>query len=208
MKKILFAIAMLLCTTSLLKAQEEDWSFPVKYSGQRPVISDFVSAIMSQEDIGECLGEMRGNWELYLAGKPLPKDRSIVVDVKNGYVFYEATYREEGEPVYRDCIEFCYWNGSDGRHKVVAGNIVCTRDGVPYMGQYAGEYFYMYDGKTRRMVQTNSEDLGIEVPYPDDMEWYTVKLPRTGKTVEYKFHTPSGDTLMAYTWNGSTFVEK
>ena len=209
MKKILFAAVFLLCVPSFLMAQEEeDWSILVKYSGQRPTITDFVSAFLTPEDIGESLGEMSGNWNLYLAGKALPKDHSFVVDTKNGYVRYDVTFpHEEGEYVYHDFIEFCYWNCADGKHKIVAQNTVSTQDGVPFMGQYTGLSFFQYDNSTRRMVPVYSGDLGIDVEFPEDAEWFTNKLPQTGKTIEYLFHSPSGETRRSFTWNGSKFVE-
>ena len=209
MKRILFTAVLLLCTLPLLRAQEEeDWSFPVKYSGPRPTITDFVSAILSPEDIGESLGEMSGNWDLYLAGKALPADHSFVVDTKNGYVRYDVTFpHEEGEYVYHDFIEFCYWNCADGKHKVVAENTVSTQDGEPFVGQYSGLSFFLYDNNTRKMAPIYSGDLGIEVECPEDTEWFTHKLPQTGKTIEYLFHTPSGEIRRSFTWNGSKFVE-
>ena len=206
MKKIVFLAILLLGVSPLLRAQEEeDWSFPVRYSGQRPTITDFVTAILSQEEIGESLGEMKDNWDLYVAGKPLPKDRSFLVDTKNGYMRYDARDVDRGI-VYTSFIEFCYWNGSDGRHKVVAENTVCFRDGVPFMGQFSGVSFYMYDGKTRRMEFTSDYDLGLDFDYPDDTNLIVNQLPRFGKTIKYEFGTSSGTVTKSFTWNGRKFV--
>lgn len=198
---------MLLFASPFLMAQEEeDWSFPVKISGQRPVITDFVSAILSREDIGESLGEMEGKWCLYQAGKALPEGRSFLVDVKNGYLCYDATDKEEDGTVYGQRIEFCYWNCSDGRHKLVAGNTVCYMNGEPFMGQFSGLDFYLYDGNTRRMDFAYPVDLGADVDFPETADLVVHQLPRTGKTIEFRFRTPSGDIVKKITWNGARFV--
>ena len=208
MKKFAILALLLLGISPLLRAQEEeDWSFPVKYSGQRPVITDFVTAILSQEDIGESLGEMKDNWELYQAGKALPKYRSFLVDLKNGYMRYDSRDAEEDGGEYSKFIEFCYWNCSDGRHKLVAENTVCFRDGAPYMGQFSGVCFYMYDGKTRRMEFTSGYDLGLDFDYPEGIEVFVNHLPQVGKTIEYLFYTTSGEVSRKFTWDGSKFVK-
>ena len=207
MKRIVVIAIMLMGIAPILRAQEEeDWSFPVTYSGQRPVITDFVNAILSQEDIGESLGGMKNDWNIYLAGKPLPEGSSFTVDVKNGYMRYDSYYKEDDGTVYTHFIEFCYWNCSDGRHKLVGENTVSFRDGQPFMGQFSGTSFYMYDGKTGRMDFTSAYDLGFDIDYPEDTQVYVQQLPRVGKTIETRIYTSSGEILVKATWNGSKFV--
>ena len=186
--------------------EEEDWSFPVVFAGQRPTITDFVTAILSQEEIGESLGEMKDNWDLYLAGRKLPQGRSILVDSKNGYLRYDTEDKEEDDLVYTSFIEYCYWNCADGRHKLIALNTVCFRNGEPFMGQFSGVSFYMYDGHTRRMDFTSGYDLGLDFDYPEGTEVEVQQLPRVGKTIEYHFYTRSGEVLKKATWDGNKFV--
>lgn len=208
-KSIILSVILFLGATALLNAQEaEDWSFPVKFSGQKPVISDFVSAILSQEELGESLSEMKSIWKLYRAGKALPEGRSILVDTKNGYARYETTDKYEDGDVYGSSIEFCYWNCSDGRRKLVAEGTVCTKNGTPFMGQYSGVCFYYYDSTTRRMAFTSTYDLGIDVDMPDDTNLIVHKLPQTGKTIECHYFAPSGNVVSKLTWNGSKFVKE
>ena len=210
MKRFFLAAALLLCVSALLNAQEseEDYSIPVSFTGQRPVISDFVSAILSQEeDLGESLGEMAGNWKLYQAGKPLPADRTFVVDAKNGYFRYYRTDKDEDGTVYSTLIEYCYWNCSDGRYKLVAENTVCFQDEKPFMGQYSGLTFFLYDSQTRKLNLVY-DDIGLDFDYPEGIEVITNKLPQTGKTVEYHFFTSAGESVVKLTWNGSKFVEE
>ena len=208
MKKILVSAILLLGMSSILKAQEneESWSFPVTYSGSRPVITDFVSAILSREDIGESLGEMKANWDLYLQGKKLPEGRSFLVDVKNGYLRYDATDKDEDGTVYQRSIEYCYWNHSNGRNKLVGENTVCKQDGKVFMGQFSGVSYYLYDGKTRLMRFAYEPDLGIDLDCPEDTELIVHKLPQSGKTVEYHFYSHGGEKLVKYTWVGDIFI--
>ena len=207
-KKLLLLAILLIGVPALLRAQEEeDWSIPVSYSGQRPAITDFVSAILSEEDLGESLGEMKDNWDLHLAGKALPEGRSFLIDSRNGYLRYDATDESDGE-VYKRYIEFCFWNCRDGRHKLIAENTVCSQAGVPYMGQYSGVSFYLYDGKTRRMEPAYADDLGLDPDYPDGMEVLVHQLPRIGKTIKFLFYTTSETISKSFTWNGNKFVEE
>lgn len=208
MKKILLSALIIFGVSALVNAQETDeFSIPVTFTGQRPVISDFVSAILSQEeDLGESLGEMADVWQLYKAGKPLPEGRSFVVDTKNGYFRYDCSDKDEDGNVYSTFIEFCYWNCSNGLRKLVAENTVCFQNGKPFMGQYSGLSFLMYDNKTRKLNLVY-DDLGLDFDYPDGIEVITHKLPQTGKTMEYHFHTSSGEVIKKLTWNGINFVE-
>lgn len=207
MKKILLLATLLLGASFLATAQEEeDWSIPVKFNGQRPVITDFVSAFLAPDDLGESLGGASDDWKDYQKGRPLPKDRSFTVDVKNGYVRYDAEYHYEESPVYSKCIEFCYWNHSDGIHKVVAQNTTDFQEGKPFMGQYSGVTFFLYDGKTKKMDVVYAGDLGIEIDFPDNTEVVVYNLPRTGKTLECVLYTSTGKVTQRFTWDGSKFV--
>lgn len=206
--RILISTMLLLGLSSLMGAQDfEEWSLPVSYSGQKPVITDFVSAILAPEDIGEMLGEMKDNWDLYKAGKPLPQGRSFLVDVKNGYLRYESSDKDDDGNVYCNSVEFCYWNCADGQHKVIGENTVCTENGKPFMGQFSGVSYLLYDGKTRTMTPAFESDLGINIDYPEGTDLLVNQLPRTGKTVEYRYRTPSGEYLAKYTWTGDKFVQ-
>ena len=222
MKKILLALMLLMGVSTCMQAQdsteseetEEDFynkGVEVHFKGTRPTISDFVSAVFQQEELGEALGEMKDNWKKHLCGQVLPKGRSIIVDTRNGYVRYNAEFVEEEEsPRYSHYIEFCYWNYTDGKHKLVAENIVSLCDGKPYAGQYSGVSFYMYDSETRLMKYAYESELGIDpdMSMPEDTNLIVHKLPQTGKTIEYAFFAPSGNKSLRLTWNGSKFVKE
>ena len=73
------------------------------------------------------------------------------------------------------------------------------------MGQFSGVSYFMYDGKTRQMNCAYESKLGIDLDCPDDTELIVHKLPQSGKTVEYRFYTSSGEKLIKYTWVGNKF---
>ena len=61
LKKMMMAVAILLGVCMTATAQEDDYySFTVKYQGPRPTITDFVTAFLSQEELGEVLGGVSG----------------------------------------------------------------------------------------------------------------------------------------------------
>ena len=213
MRKVLMA-ALLLMGAAFYAHAQEYWEegyegFPVQFSGQRPVISDFVSAILTQEDLGEALGGMKVYWKMHLQGQALPEGHSFLVDTKNGYVCYDESYMEDDGTVYSQRIEFCFWNCSDGKHKLVAENIIDYRNGKPFMGQYSGLGLYMYDGGKKKMNWAYASDVGLDLDpvMPEDVNLYYLSLPRTGKTIHYWFVAPSGNKEADFTWNGKQFVQ-
>lgn len=174
----------------------------VPFRGKQPTIIDFVDDHLRGEDIGEALGELRDMWKLYRLGKTLPKGKSFIVDVKNGYVRYDSKYSDQDWQY----MEFCVWNYADKRHKLVAYCNDCFHEGKPIAGQYTGLEFSIYDNDTHRMKPAYAPDLGAEVDVPDDHTVTTHSLPRTGKTLVYTFYTPSGEVRKSLTWNGSKFI--
>ena len=98
MKKIIFTALMTLCAFTFTMAQYNE-GIKVNFKGNKPNISDFVTAVLSQEELGEGLGGMVEIWEKHLKGQPLPKGHKITVDAKNGYVSYEYTLEEENQTV-------------------------------------------------------------------------------------------------------------
>ena len=60
-KRIAMALAILWGMSLAVSAQ--DYSFPVKFQGQKPVITDFVSAILSGEELGEYFGHLSDQWQ-------------------------------------------------------------------------------------------------------------------------------------------------
>lgn len=203
MKKIIFTTIMTLCAFTFTMAQYNE-GIKVNFKGNKPTISDFVTAVLSQEELGEGLGGMVEIWEKHLKGQPLPKGYKITVDAKNGYVSYEFTYEEDNQ---HSIIEFCYWNCSDGQHKLLGQNQKVFINGEYIQTELTGTTFYMYTDKTRKMNYVYTSDLGDEIDWPQNANLIELKLPRVGKSIEYVFKTPSGVVTKKLTWNGKKFVK-
>lgn len=192
-----------------VSAQEEEWdySFTVKYQGQRPTISDFVTAILSQEELGEVLGGVSDQWKLYRQGKKTPYG-TFTVDQKNGYIRYiHKTDDEDGHS--ESMTEFCYWNMKDNRHKLVASNSNFTENGKYFFTEHSGPSFYMYDAQTRRMTWADMDELGLS--YSVDGNSTTVfHLPQVGKDIKLTLTPAYGqpyapDKEGKYVWDGMKF---
>ena len=174
----------------------------VRFKGAQPTIKDFVSALFSQEDLGESMNSMRETWNMYLNGMKLIPGEWLTVDKQNGYVEYQSELDDHS----RQVIEFCYWNNADRRHKLFAVSNKLYNDGKPELGQYTGINFYLYDNATRKMKIVFPDELNITLDAPDGTQFVTHDLPRQGRTMVYTYHISSGkDIVRRLTWDGSKF---
>ena len=173
----------------------------VKFKGTQPNVKDFVSALLSGDDIGEALNGMKLSWDLYCNGMKLMPGDDLIVDVQNGYVGYVSEDEEN-----RHVTECCYWNYADKKHKLVALTINLFQNGGAVETESTGITFYQYDNATHRMKLAYAQDLGLEFDAPPGSHATTHALPRQGKTIVYTFHTPSGRIQKQMTWNGSKFM--
>ena len=173
----------------------------VNFKGQSPNVKDFVSAIISQDEMGEGWGSIKENWKLYRNGMKLMPGCEFIVDTQNGYLGFTETDDNE-----RQVIECCYWNYTDKKQKLVAISNDIFENGVPVAGQFSGLTFYKYDSATRKMKLAYAQDLGLEFEAPPGTSIAAHALPRQGKTIVYTFHTPSGKIEKRMTWNGNKFV--
>ncbi len=197
MKKILFFVFLLVAEV----AMAQDYSFPVKFKGKAPSISDFVTALVNQEEAGELLGYIGREWENYQQGKPT--QGKFTLKSSYGFVRYEETMENAGKDV-TSITEFCYWNCRDGRHKVVALATNVYEDGVPAAWQFSGLTLYMYDRKTQRMEAVYNNDLGIEDLGVNSIIIYS--LPDIGKNIIATANDPEkGECKFVYVWNGRRF---
>ena len=198
MKRVILSVIALVAS---LAVQAQD--IRVNYTGNRPTINDFVTAVLSQDDLGEALDDVKHNWERHQQGKPLEEasGASFTVDVKNGFVRYEKHYL----PKTYGYTEFCYWNCEDGRHKLVAINNGFIADGQPVTTQYSGLTFYIYDNQTKTMVVTSAEDLGTGIHTSAVVGF---ALPQAGKDIMAVIFAPQGDIQILMKWNGSKFEQQ
>ena len=172
----------------------------VDFKGVSPNVKDFVSALLSGDDLGESLNGMKQSWDMYRNGMKLIPGESFIVDVQNGYVGYVSEDNES-----RQVIECCFWNYADKKHKLVAFSNDLFLDGRAEAGQYTGITFYIYDNAARTMKLAYAQDLGLEFDAPPGSYATSHALPRQGKTIVYTFHTPAGKIQKRLTWNGSKF---
>ena len=178
----------------------------VQFKGRNPNIKDFVSARFSDdEDLGECLSDIASAWEDYLQGKSLDEGSSFIVDIANGFMRFDKKYSEQN----RKQMEMCYWNCSDGKHKLVAENIEAYDNGRQVNTECTGWQFFMYDVGTHRMRPVGGDELGFVCDFPQgNSNTVSVALPRQGKTVILTCNTPSGKLTKRLTWNGSKFIKE
>lgn len=185
---------------------EIDYSFPVEFKGEEPTIIDFVTALSSHEDMGEALGWMKKNWELYQQGKPLPKDMTFDVDLKNAYFRYNMANSTQGGSVRSGFIEFVCWNFADTKQKLIVHNTVDYFDGKPIIGQFSGLSYYIYDNDTKRMAFVSPDKLNAYLDtMPEDTQIIVSKLPRKGNAIECKCYTPTRETTIHLIWNSNKF---
>ena len=203
MKRTLFAIILACCTLSV-SAQEG--GIRVKSQGAKPTISDFVTAYMNSISEGdddcsdESFNAVKQAWNIKRAGKALRKSETLTIDEKNGFVLYENKIDEN---LLR--VEMCYWNESDGKHKLFAYNVACYTDLKYSPGQFDGLTFLRYDNATKRM--TYCESPGFEaVMGNNNGEWISYALPRAGKDIAVTTWLKSGKKqLRQLKFNGSKF---
>ncbi|MBR5688796.1 MAG: hypothetical protein IKX36_12705 [Prevotella sp.] len=207
MKKISLAIIFVCCTLSL-SAQDV---IRVNYKGAKPTISDFAWAFLSdyvwdeEEDVlDEARNAAKQVWIRHRKGLPQDEGDKLTVDEKNGYAVYESKSEYEStEDAVR--IEMCYWNESDGKHKLFAYNVTCFRNGKYEPGQFDGLSFYRYNNATKTM--TSCDAPGFDVQFgTEDGAWVSYDLPRVGKNIIYT-EWKDGEKRKQKTlkWNGHKF---
>ena len=186
--------------------EEIDYSFPVNFQGKEPTIVDFITALSAQPDMGEALGWMSKNWELYQQGKPLLDEITFDVDLKKSYFRYTIVIPQEAGWVSSGIIEFLCWDFKDQKHKLIVHNTVDYCDGEPVDGQFSGLSYYIYDIETRRMDFVSPPKLNAYLDtMPDGTCLIVSKLPRKGYTIECKCYTPTREVTKHLTWNGMRF---
>ena len=94
----------------------------------------------------------------------------------------------------------CYWNESDGKHKLFAYNQWFYENGKPVGGQYDGLTFFRYNNATKKMSWCEAP--GFDVEFHNT----TYTLPRTGKDIiKTKWDDNGGKRQTTLKWNGRRF---
>ena len=196
MKKNLL-LFIFVCFTLSTMAQED--VIRVNYKGAKPTITDFAWAYLFSDDEDECDQEATAGQkhalENYRKGLPQNDNVTFTVDEKNGYILYED---KMDDILIR--TEMCYWNESDGKHKLFAYSSWVYSNGVPLGGQYDYLVFLRYNNATIKMTYFSPP--GFEVDGINS----TYALPRVGKDIiVYKWDDKGIKTQKTLKWNGRRF---
>ena len=187
--------------TSPMDGGGPDMSFPVRFSGTQPTISDFITAITSQEELCESMNHVVNNWNNRRNGRPLGKGATLNVDERNGYCRHEKTYA----PNEKAYVEFCYWNCKDGKHKLIAQNTGHVMDNKPIETECTGLTFYLYDNEKRTLTYASPYDVGASIQVTPAV---TYSLPRQGKDIQAYIHDPKRVVKILMRWNGQKFDQE
>lgn len=203
MKRISSAI-ILSCLTLSLMAQN---GIKVNYKGSTPTVVDFTWAAfpsLNYEDEDESGDRpwkaLENAMNRYSKGLPQEEGETLTIDSKNGYILFERVGEEDEDYIFR--LEVCYWNESDGKHKLVAfNNMASYFEGRPGMTETSGMSFFRYNNATKRMEACDAP--GFEIDYSSVYE-----LPRSGKDIITTKWNDDGTTRqMTLKWDGKRFHE-
>ena len=171
LKTFLCSVALVLtglCALAQNPYPEENdpdvYSITVKYQGQKPIINDFINAWLGEPE-DELSGMLYEMWHNYLNNKPLDKTEKVTLDAKNGFASFEAVYppdeyNTEGGKLI---VEMCYWNSSDGNHKIFASSVQQFQGDRAILTEFGGITFGIYNNTTHKMMFVNADVMGIEV---------------------------------------------
>ena len=201
MKRTLSAI-ILSCLTLSVMAQN---GIKVNYKGTKPTVTDFAWAAfpsLNHEDEEESGDRpwiaLENAMKRHSEGLPQEQGEKLVIDSMNGYILFERSGNEYVDYIFR--LEVCYWNESDGKHKLIAFNDMASfTDGKPSVSETSDFRFYRYDNATKRMVACDPP--GFEIDYGCSYE-----LPRDGKDIIVTQWKEDGSTIeKTLKWNGKRF---
>lgn len=201
MRRIASAI-ILSCLTLSLMAQS---GIKVNYKGSKPTVADFAWAAFpflnyeDEEESGDRPWRVLENaMKRQSKGLAQGEGEKLIIDSKNGYILYEHAGDEDQDYIFR--LEVCFWNESDGRHKLIAfNNMASYAEGRPSMTELSDIRFYRYDNNTKRMVACDPP--GFTIEYSG-----TYSMPRVGKNIIFTHWNDDGSTTVkVLRWNGRRF---
>ena len=201
MKRIVSAI-ILSCLTLSLMAQN---GIKVNFKGSKPTVTDFAWAAfpsLNHEDEDESGDRpwtaLEDAMQRYREGLPQEEGETLTIDTKNGYIMFERVSEEFGDVIFR--LEVCYWNESDGKHKLIIFNdMASTFEGKPCMTETSDIDFFRYNNATKHMVACDAP--GFEVDYS-----LLYELPRKGKDIICTRWNDDGTTQQTILkWDGKQF---
>ena len=135
-------------------------------------------------------------------GQPLDKSETLTIDQQNGFLLYQQRHDD-----FTTKIELCFWNESDGKHKLVAENVSFIINGEPVDTELTGLTFYWYDNASKKLSLKYAFELGADIEWPEGAAGSIRTLPRQGKTIEFIYSTAKGKITKKLTWDGNKFVK-
>lgn len=225
MKKFFFClIAAMMVGVCGVSAQnpypEEDdpdaFVIPVTYAGARPTLQDFINSSFDFNaeyyGLGEVWGAVDDAWTKYKKNQKQDADTKLTVDGKNGYFKYERVYVDEDTKDTSILVaEICYWNCSDGKHKLYCENVSCFFNGRAVGTEHVGISFYVFNSATRKMTHIHNDAMGVEVntgfdKWDSECPIVTYSLPQVGKDIIATINNkPTGNEQVVLKWNGFRF---
>lgn len=200
-KRLILAVC---CMLAAACCYAQDGAIRVNYKGARPTIVDFAEAYFAayvNDDDDDCINESLNafyrTWIDYRNGQPLDEGETFVLDERNGYILYETKSTYE-QTTHTGRMEMCYWNESDGKHKLFACSIWFYTNGLPSGGQFDDLYFFRYDNATKKMTACDAP--GFDVSYDR-----AYSLPRTGKDITVTLVKNGKKQQQLLKWNGHKF---
>lgn len=162
----LLALTMNLAAQNPYPEENEEYAYfkEVKFAGQKPGITDFVTSYIGDEPEDELTGLLYTMWQKYLKNKPMDTNEKVTVDARNGFVCFEKTYPADSDGLDggRNNIEMCYWNCSDGNHKIFAVSVAQYHNGKAIQTEFGGITFGIYNNSTHKIFYNNGVSLGID----------------------------------------------
>ena len=164
MRRIISLILFSCFTVSLL-AQV---GIKVNNNGSKPTVTDFIWAALpslnfeDEEETGDRPWlAMKSAMEHYRKGLPQEEGDTLIIDSRNGYALYEQSREEDPDYIFR--LEVCFWNESDGKHKLICfNNMASVMEGKPCITETSYVNFYRYDNATKRMVACDPPGFEIQ----------------------------------------------
>lgn len=177
-----------------------DYARTVTFGGQKPGLGDFINTIVDEAE-DEHTGSIAEMWEKHQKNKPLDNGDKVTFDPKNGYACFE---QNPGDGFIGE-TEFCYWNCSNPKYKLVANSFYLMQNGKAVETEFTGLGFYIYNTQTKKLTYSSLYDMGIEINTEGEVSGIAYILPRVGKDIKAVIYSNKGKKEVILKWNGLRF---
>ena len=216
MKRFILLISLVVCAGfHLCYAQEsrsgvapsvdstEDEEIIVNYKGKKPLMTDFMEAILSQKGADPFYKETLNAWNGRKKGHK-SKGRSFFVDEENGCLKYNSNPVVPDESIF--LFELCRWKSSDGKRLLIVSNLDLLRCPSSVDTRNVGLSFYWYDIESKKMKRVQLSDLGDRPSIPSDATDIHYHLSCDGESIiDYEFNSC---VIRSLFWDGERFEDE